>query len=60
MKYSIIELKNGLFRPQREYGDRMLYPAFETLHDAILFMKYTVDDFEPGIVGKMQIIRREA
>lgn len=59
IKYSIVHLQNGLFRPQREYGNRMMFPAFDTVRDAIMFMRYTESDFIPGIVGNVRIIEED-
>lgn len=57
IKYSIVELSNGMYRPQREHGDKMMFPAFNTLRDAIIFMEYSESDFKPGIVGNVQVIK---
>lgn len=56
IKYSVIKLNNGMFRPQREYGERTMYPAFDSLRDANIFMEYMTDDYKPGIVGNVRII----
>lgn len=58
IKYSIIELKNGMFQPQREYGDMMLFPAFDSLRDALIYLRAVASDCETGIVGNTQIIRQ--
>jgi len=58
IKYSVIELVNGLYQPQREYGNKMLYPAFDSLRDAHIFMRYTVKNYQTGVVGNVQIIKQ--
>ena len=60
IKYSIVERKDGMYQPQREYGDMMLFPAFDSLRDAITFMEYQADDFVSGIVGNVQIIKEKS
>lgn len=56
IRYSIVKLHNGMYRPQKEYGDRAMYPAFNTLRDAIIFMEHLDGDFVAGIVGNVQIV----
>ena len=56
IKYSIIESEQG-YQPQKEYGDKELYPMFDTLRDAIIFMQYMEPEFKIGIVGNTQIIK---
>jgi hypothetical protein len=42
--YTIVEVPYSRWRPQREYGDKELFPAFDTLSDAIIFLEYTCED----------------
>ena len=56
IKYSIVKRKDGMYQPQREYGDMALYPAFNTLRDAKIFMEHIADDFESGITGNVQVV----
>jgi hypothetical protein len=58
IKYSVVKRKNGYYQPQKEYGHKMLYPAFDSLRDAHIFMRYTRKDYITGIVGNVQIIEQ--
>lgn len=56
IKYSITHLDNGMYQAQREYGNKELYPAFDTLRDCIIFMEHITDDFKAGVIGNTQHI----
>ena len=51
--YTIIKLKNGLYRPRREYGDRELFPLMQTRRDAIILLEYLTTDAKSGAAGNI-------
>lgn len=61
-KYTIVEkLKPGhptgdsFFQPQQNTGKRWLFPAFDTLRDAHIYMRLARKDYTSGIVGNVSI-----
>jgi hypothetical protein len=58
IKYTVIERKDGMFQAQKEYGNKMLYPAFDTLRDLNIFMDAIESDYITGIVGNVQIVKQ--
>lgn len=59
IKFTIIKRLNGMYEPQKEYGNRTLYPSFNTLRDAMIFMDYMEPKFKRGICGNVQVIEEE-
>lgn len=62
-KYTIVErLKSNqhpeggsVFQPQQNTGKRWLFPAFDTLRDAHIYMGAIRKDYKTGIVGNVSI-----
>jgi hypothetical protein len=56
-KYKIIERPDGLFQPLQNKGGKWLFPVFESLHDAHIYMEAVRSDYKTGIVGNVSIER---
>lgn len=56
-KFTFVELKNGMFRPQKEFAEKTMYPAFNTFRDARIFLEYMEPEFRPGICGNFRVVK---
>ena len=54
-KYTIVKRLDGLFQPQQNTGKKWLFPAFDSLRDAHIYMEAVRRDYKAGIVGNVSI-----